>query len=72
MTLPIGLVGNTNEGEAIVAQSASTLFGLRLLMTIIPILGLVVAYILFSKKFILSDQKMEEIVDTLKERRSAA
>lgn len=65
----IGLVGNTNEGETIVQQSAATLTGLRLLMTIIPIIGLVIAFIVFSKKFILDDKKAEEIALELKAKR---
>lgn len=65
----IGLAGNTNEGEAIVEQAQSTLVGLRLLMTIIPIVGLVVALVIFTKKFILTDEKAEEIALSLKEKR---
>jgi melibiose permease len=65
MTL-IGLVGNADTEGEIVAQSASTLMGLRLLMTIIPIIGLVCAFFVFRKKFILTDQKAEEIALALK------
>ena len=65
----IGLVGNTNEGEAIAEQSAATLTGLRLLMTIIPIIGLILAFVVFTKKFILDDKKAEEIALQLKEKR---
>lgn len=61
----IGLVGNAEEGE-IVAQSASTITGLRLLMTIIPIIGLFVAMRIFIKKFILTDEKAAEIAHQLK------
>jgi melibiose permease len=62
----IGLVGNADTEGEIVAQSASTLMGLRLLMTIIPILGLVCAFSVFKNKFILSDEKSEEIAAQLK------
>ena len=68
MTL-IGLVGNADTEGEIVAQSASTLMGLRLLMTIIPIIGLVCAFFVFRKKFILTDQKAEEIALALKARK---
>ncbi|MBR3349466.1 MAG: MFS transporter, partial [Solobacterium sp.] len=44
----IGLVGNADTTGEIVAQSSSTLLGLRLLMTIIPILGLVCAFFVFK------------------------
>ena len=36
----IGLVGNTDDEATAAVQSASTLMGLRLLMTILPMLGL--------------------------------
>jgi len=65
----IGLQGNTDEGAAVI-QSASTLTGLRLLMTLIPILGLITALAVFKKKFILTDEKAEEIALQLKERRN--
>ena len=65
MTL-IGLVGNADTEGEIVAQSASTLLGLRLLMTILPILGLICAFFVFKKKFILTDEKSEEIAAMLK------
>ena len=41
--------------------------GLRLTMTIIPIIGLVVAILWFRKKFILTDEKVLEISDQVKE-----
>ena len=62
----IGLVGDTSETGAAVAQSASTILGLRLLMTILPILGLTVAFIFFVKKFTLTDERVQQIADTLR------
>ncbi|MBR2644741.1 MAG: MFS transporter [Clostridia bacterium] len=41
--------------------------GLRLTMTIIPIVGLVVAILWFRKKFILTDEKVLEIAEQVKE-----
>ncbi len=64
----IGLNGNSADGIP-VAQSASTITGLHLLMTILPCIGLVVAYILFKKKFILTDEKANEIAKTLSEKK---
>lgn len=63
----IHLVGNTEEGE-IVAQSVETIVGLRLLMTILPIIGLFAAFFVFRKKFILTDEKADEISLELKKR----
>ena len=62
----IGLVGDSSEEGVIVAQSAQTILGLRLLMTVLPILGLTVAFIFFVRKFTLTDQRVQEIADTLK------
>ena len=47
-----------------VAQSAK--LGLRMTMSIVPIVGLFIALALFKKKFILTEQKMQEITDNLK------
>lgn len=66
----IGLVGNSDTTGEIVQQSASTITGLRLLMTILPIIGLVCALFVFNKKFILTDEKADEIARELKERRA--
>ena len=62
----IHLVGDTSETGEIVAQSASTILGLRLLMTILPIIGLLVAFVFFLRKFKLTDKRVQEIADTLK------
>lgn len=57
----IGLVGDTEEAGAVVAQSAGTLLGLRLMMTVLPMLVLLAVLLLFRKKFILTDEKAAEI-----------
>jgi melibiose permease len=67
----IGLVGNTDETGPIAVQSASTILGLRLLMTILPIIGLLTALVFFQRKFLLTDQKVEEMAHTLQEKRNA-
>jgi melibiose permease len=67
----IGLVGNTDETGPIAVQSASTILGLRLLMTILPIIGLLTALVFFQRKFLLTDQKVEEMANTLQEKRNA-
>ncbi len=63
----IGLVGNTDETGPIAAQTPSTLLGLRLMMTVLPMIVLVLALVLFRKKFKLTDQRAAEIVKELKE-----
>jgi melibiose permease len=67
----IGLVGNTDETGPIAAQSAGTILGLRLLMTILPILGLVTALVFFIRKFTLTDTRVQEIADALKARKGS-
>ncbi len=57
----IGLVGDTEETGVVAAQSAGTLLGLRLMMTVLPMLVLLAALLLFRRKFILTDEKATEI-----------
>ena len=57
----IGLVGNTDETGPIAVQTPETLLGLRLLMTILPMIVLAVVMVLFGKKFTLTDSRVEEI-----------
>ena len=46
--------------------SAAAKTGLRMTMTVIPIIGLIIAFFWFRKKFILTDQKVEEIAQEVK------
>ena len=46
--------------------SASAKTGLRMTMTVIPIIGLIFAFFWFRKKFILNDKKVEEIAAEVK------
>ena len=50
--------------------SDSSRLGLRMTMTIIPVIGLIIAVIIFKKKFILTEQKMNEITDELANRKT--
>ncbi len=61
----IGLTGNAEETGPIAAQSARTLLGLRLMMTVLPIALLAGAMLLFHRKFKLTDTKMAEIAEEL-------
>lgn len=67
----IGLVGNTDETGPITAQTPETLLGLRLLMTILPMIVLAVVMALFGKKFILTDSRVEEIGKELRNRKTS-
>lgn len=57
----IGLVGNTDETGPVAVQSAGTLMGLRLMMTILPMLVLTGVLLLFRRKFILTDERVAQI-----------
>lgn len=57
----IGLQGSTEDAGPASAQGAGTLLGLRLMMTVLPMIVLTVALILFRKKFLLTDKRAEEI-----------
>ena len=65
----IGLVGNAEEEAEAVQQSASTLTGLRLLMTILPMIGLLIAVLFFKKKFRMTDERSAKISEELHARR---
>ena len=65
----------TTEADQVIdfskAVSDSHKMGLRMTMTLIPIAGLFIAIILFKKKFILNDQKVEEISLEVRKKRVA-
>lgn len=56
---------NTTE---VVKAAGDSLVGLRMTMTILPMIGLVAAIILFGRKYILTDEKLEEITAQIKEK----
>lgn len=49
-------------------QTVATLFGMRVMMTLIPIAGLILAILVFQKKYRLTEARMESIIEALKER----
>lgn len=46
--------------------TGASVMGLRLTMTVLPIIGLVIAILLFGKKYILTEEKIEEITAQIK------
>ena len=52
-----------------VTQTSSTLGGLRVLMIIVPMVGLVASILFFVKKFKLDDELLQTIGDDLAQRR---
>ena len=61
---------DTTEAEQVIDfakdVSASAKLGLRMTMTILPVFGLIIAIVVFAKKFILTEEKVEEIAKQLK------
>ncbi len=57
--------------EVLTAIDASSRIGLRMCMTIIPIVVLIIGLIVFRKNYILTDEKLEEISAQLKAERNA-
>ena len=62
----------SSNKEAVVTEpiAASSRMGLRLSMTIIPIVVLVIGFIVFKKRYILTDRKLAEISKELEKKTS--
>ncbi len=71
LTLSINHIqkGGTDATDAAVVIDQAARTGLRLSMTVIPILLMVIAILIFAKKFILTEEKVAEITEELHERR---
>lgn len=68
--LTIFNLSNDTSQAAEAAVAESSVMGLRLTMTVIPIIGFLVAVLLFHKKYLLTEKKIEEINGELKKRHS--
>ena len=60
---------DTSEAVAAVEASTSSVVVLRTTMSVLPMIGLVIAVIIFAKKYILTDAKLEEINKQLQARK---
>ena len=71
LTLSINHIqkGGTDATDAAVVIDQAARTGLRLSMTIIPIILMIIAILIFAKKFILTEEKVAEITEELHERR---
>ena len=61
------LSSDTSETAQAVQAAASSVMGLRLTMTVLPILGLLIAIFYFHKKYILTEEKVEEITKAIRQ-----
>lgn len=59
------LSSNTDAAET-ASAAAGSVVGLRMTMTVIPIIGLLIAVFYFHKKYILTEKKMAEITSRIK------
>lgn len=62
-------LSNDTTNTAAAQAVGGSVFGLRMTMTVIPIVGLLLAVFLFHRKYILSEQKVEEIAEQIRRRR---
>ncbi len=60
-----------NTEVVVVDLSNSSVLGLRMTMTIIPMLGLLIALFYFRKKYILTEEKVEEITAQISNKKNA-
>ncbi len=58
----------SEDTEAAAVATSQSVMGLRLTMTVIPVIGLAAAAIFFSRKFKLTDEKVKEIAGLLSEK----
>ena len=64
-------VFHISETTADGAVAASSIFGLRMTMTVGPIIGLLLAFLVFRRKFILHEEKLNEITAELHRRKQS-
>ena len=64
-------IANLSDDTSVVVEAASSsVFILRMTMTVVPIVGLLLAVFLFHRKYMLTEQKVEEIATQIKQGRS--
>lgn len=62
------LSNDTSNTVAAVETAGSSVLGLRMTMTVIPIIGLLAAVFVFYKKYLLTEEKVEEIAAKISEK----
>ncbi len=65
--LSICNLSNDTSDAVASLSSSSNVFGLRFTMTVLPIFGLFIAFLYFKKKYILTEEKVNEISKQVKE-----
>ena len=59
----------SNDTSQVVEAAQGSVLVLRFTMTVIPIIGLVATFFIFRKRYILTEEKVEEIAVKVKEER---
>ena len=72
MVLAIFSINPDKEATVVKAISTSQRFGLRFTMTLIPIAVLTVGAVVFNKRYILFDTKMDEITEEIEGRKATS
>lgn len=67
--LSVCSLSNDTSDAAAAEAAGGSVFGLRMTMTVIPIAGLLLAVFLFRRKYILTEQKVDEIAAQIREKR---
>ena len=58
----------SDTAEVVTGVAGSSVAILRMTMTVVPVIGIVIAFFVFRKRFILTEQKVEEIAQELREK----
>ena len=66
ITLSLANLAEDSSETVTTVASSDELMILRGTMTIIPIVGMIIAVIIFAKKYILTDEKMKEIASVIR------
>lgn len=66
--LAVSHLSKNTDAAAAQAAAGESVFILRATMTLIPVIGLFAALLIFRNKFVLNEQKMEAITEELKQR----
>ena len=58
----------SNDTSQVVDAAQGSVLGLRFTMTVIPVIGLIATFFIFRKRYILTEEKVEEIAAQVKEK----
>lgn len=65
-SLCLGFFHISESADAAVEVAANSIMGLRVTMTVFPVIGLVIVLISFTRRFKLTEETMEQIAETLR------